>query len=506
MTAISLLSPSRMSIDGEYIEDHVAGYSSLKVSGRASLEYAITDADRSSGIDGMDYYSKRQQGRTLTITFALFASSQPELTTRFRALKNFVKGENRELRFADEPNKHYIGTLKTIELPDEGKLRQSDLAMTFYCADPYLTSDIVKTETASSVDGILTATVANEGSGEVYPVYEITHTAENGYISKVQDDGTLELGAVEEADGSTYTHSEELATLSDLAGAAADTGTNRMRSAYNTGGTLISDQPSGTTSVVLRLSSVGTGSSSLWRGGMKTFTLPADSEGAIGSVNFYSYFNIWFETGLMGQTAEFTIAFLDASNNVIAGYSIRKSDKSGNTAYIEFWGNGKLLKSIKFTPSYKDSENPLNCIHGDEDLNKEGEKLTFYFAGKYYEFNDSAIAESACTKVQVSFSQAPGPTTGDKYVSRCYLRRFYIKKSNVEKWQDNPNRYAAGSQITVDVASDTVELNGLVKNDEVVTGSVFAPIQPGETDINFYKSSWCTTDPTVQVKYYERWL
>lgn len=42
MTAISLLSPSRMSIDGEYIEDHVAGYSSLKVSGRASLEYAIT--------------------------------------------------------------------------------------------------------------------------------------------------------------------------------------------------------------------------------------------------------------------------------------------------------------------------------------------------------------------------------------------------------------------------------------------------------------------------------
>lgn len=494
-----------MSLDGVYIEEAVSGYSTLKVSGRGALEYAITDEDRPVGVDGMDYYGKRIAGRTLTITFALFASNQAELTARFRVLKNFVKGEDRELRFADEPDASYTGTLETIDVPDEGDIRMIDATMTFYCADPDLISDIPTTVTAAAnADGILTAVVENDASAKAYPVYRIKHNAENGYIGISHSDTMLELGSVEEADGTTYTQSEELATITDLIACAADTGTNRMHSTYNTGGTLKTGTHDGYTG--LELNAVGSGSSSLWRGGMRTFTMPADSEGAYGAVNFYSYMNFGFETGLMGQTGEITVAFLDASNNVIAGYAIRKSDKSGNTAKFEFWANNKVLKTISFTPSYKDNENPFNVGHGDADIRKEGEKLTFYWFGKYYEYNVSAVAESVCTKIQVSFSQAPGRTKDSKYVSRCYLRRIYLKKLNVSKYRNDPNRYAEGSEVVIDTASDSITVNGLSKNEELVTGSIFAPLEPGETTIQFYKSSWCTADPTITVEFRKRWM
>lgn len=74
---------------------------------------------------------------------------------------------------------------------------------------------------------------------------------------------------------------------------------------------------------------------------MRTLTLPADSEGVAGAKNFYCYLNYWFETGLMGQTAEQSIAFLTADNKVICGYSLYKADMSGNTATLGFGRMGR---------------------------------------------------------------------------------------------------------------------------------------------------------------------
>ena len=503
---ISLIS-NAVSLDGEYIEDNVPGYKTLSVSGRYSDEYTISEEERPVGIDGSDYYGKRRPAKQITVTFRLYGDDTEERLERFRELKGFCKGENRIIRFKNEPDKFYSGTIQSFSAPYEGREKAKCLesSMILYCENPDAVEDIPTTVTAAAnADGILTAVVENDASAKAYPVYRIKHNAENGYIGISHSDTMLELGSVEEADGTTYTQSEELATIADLIACAADTGTNYMHTAYNTGGTLKTGTHDGYTG--LELNAVGSGSSSLWRGGMRTFTMPADSEGAYGAVNFYSYMNFGFETGLMGQTGEITVAFLDASNNVIAGYAIRKSDKSGNTAKFEFWANNKVLKTISFTPSYKDTENPFIVDRGDADIRKEGEKLTFYWFGKYYEYNVSAVAESVCTKIQVSFSQAPGRTKDSKYVSRCYLRRIYLKKLNVSKYRNDPNRYAEGSEVVIDTASDTITVNGMSKNEELVTGSIFAPLEPGETTIQFYKSSWCTADPTITVEFRKRWL
>lgn len=61
----------------------------------------------------------------------------------------------------------------------------------------------------------------------------------------------------------------------------------------------------------------------------------------------------------MGQTGEQSIAFLTADNKVICGYSLYKTDMSGNTAALEFWLNGKIVDTKMFTPSDNQMANPL---------------------------------------------------------------------------------------------------------------------------------------------------
>ena len=492
-----------VSIDGIFIENKVEGYRTLSVSGRESLEYAITDKDRPLEMDGMECYGKRQLSRTLTVRYKLTATTAYEFMTRYRKLKDFLRGESRVIRFADEPNAHYVGTLQSLDSPEPGCLNVVS-EMTFYCSDPYLVSDVITTVTASIEDGKLIARVDNDSSGDVYPVYRIKHRTENGYIGIVHKSGAFEMGNIEEADGSTYKQSESLASLEDFISLPDDHGTNFMHPNHVMNGTLDTETINGR--LCLKLKSIGSEIAGKWCGGMRTLTIPPDSEGASGAKNFYCYLNHWFETGLMGQTAEQSIAFLTVDNKVICGYSLFKADMTGNTACLEMWANGKVLRSIAFTPSYSDNQNPFNHGRGHSDIRKEGDKVTFFWFGSYPSFSVPEIKEMACHKIQIAFTQYAGRGLGDRYVTRNYLRSSDYRKLNVDKWKDEPNRYPNTSEVVVNCEEDSITVNGLPRNEEMVTGSAFYPLPPGETDIEFYTSSWCHEQPEVTVEYRKRWL
>ena len=503
MYDVNNASDEAISIDGTYIEDAVAGYRTLSVSGRESLAYTITDEDRPVGTDGMEYYGKRQQSRTITVRFELSAPSASAFMARYRKLKDFCKGEGRKLRFADEPNAHYTGTLSSVDAPEPGSLRVV-AEMAFYCADPYLESDVITTVTASVVDGKLTAHVVNDGSGEVYPTYRITHGAENGYLGIVHPGGAFEMGNRDEVDQEAYKRSETLAVFTDVVAISDDSGINYMHPNHIMGGALIAQTISGRQ--CLRLNSTGTETNGRWCGGMRTLTLPVDSEGVSGSKNFYCYLNWWFESGIMGQTGELSVAFLTADNKVICGYSLYKVDQTGNIAALEFRILDEIYKSEPFaTFSYYD-QNPFIMENGNMDIRKEGDKITFHWWYAYPSFSDPVIAEMKCSKIQIAFTQFAGRGLGNKYMTRNYLRDLKFQKLNVEKWKDVPNRYTAGSEAVVNTATDAITVNGLPRNDELVTGSVFAPLPPGETDVEFYPSSWCSANPTVTVEFKKRWL
>lgn len=118
----SALPSEAISLDGNYIDSNIKGFRTLAVSGRESIEYDVSDEDRPTGIDGTEYYGKHMPARKLIVKYQLIADSAALFMQRYRELKKFCTGENRIIRFADEPEAHYTGTLIEIEKPDSGAL------------------------------------------------------------------------------------------------------------------------------------------------------------------------------------------------------------------------------------------------------------------------------------------------------------------------------------------------------------------------------------------------
>ena len=309
---------------------------------------------------------------------------------------------------------------------------------------------------------------------------------------------------MEETDWENYKQNEKLVRLSDLSALPDDPGTNYMHPNHVMGGSLVTETIGG--KPCLRLRSTGAVSAGKWIGAMKTLTVPADSEGHAGAKNFYCYLNHWFETGLMGQTAEQSVAFLTGDNKVICGYSLFKSDMTGNTACLEFWLNGKIVRSISFAPSSSDNANPFNNGRGHNDIRKEGDKVTFYWFGSYPSYRSSAIRNMECKKIQVAFTQFDSRGLGNKYVTRNYLRSLEFQKMGVEKWRDVPNRYQEGDVVSIDGEAARVYVNGMANMGDEMIGTKYFHVPPGETKVQFYYSGFCNPAPVVTARIKEAFL
>ena len=356
--------------------------------------------------------------------------------------------------------------------------------------------DIVQVKAAAE-NGILTAHVDNDSSAAVYPIYRIKHVTENGYLGIVHPGGAFEMGNREEADTETYQQSEVLTKgMSDY---VAYTGTNPKNPAILNNGTLnlASDG-------YLRLSSQGSGTH--WHGGSRKWDLPADSNGEVGAKNFYLWFRLQFMTGLIAQTGLIQVMLTDASNNLIAAFEVHKDDMVGNKAYAQAWVGGNSIREAfrwDFTPTIYEKDNSFIYSKGYEDILKIGSKIRFFYYGKYYEINVPELANVKVASVQVFIGQY---ASWGKLVTVMGVGELRGRKDYVNKLRDIPNRYAAGSEIVIDTESDSITVDGLPANDELVDGSEFSVFPVGETDIEFYTSSWCKSLPMVSVEYRKRWL
>ena len=412
--------------------------------------------------------------------------------------------EPKELVFGNAPDRvFYAVPMGDLDFDDYECLGEG--VITWLVPDGLAHSTVEKTFPASlNADGILEATIVNRGTESVPVSYEIVHKHENGYLGIVSQYGVMQYGCVEETDWENYKQNEKLVRLSDLSALPDDPGTNYMHPNHVMGGSLVKETIGG--KPCLRLRSTGAVSAGKWIGAMKTLTVPADSEGHAGAKNFYCYLNHWFETGLMGQTAEQSIAFLTGDNKVICGYSLFKSDMTGNTACLEFWLNGKIVRSISFAPSSSDNANPFNNGRGHNDIRKEGDKVTFYWFGNYPSYRSSAIRNMECKKIQVAFTQFDSRGLGNKYVTRNYLRSLEFQKMGVEKWRDVPNRYQEGDVVSIDGEAARVYVNGMANTGDEMIGTKYFHVPPGETKVQFYYSSFCNPAPVVTARIKEAFL
>lgn len=498
----SSLPAEAVKFNGVWLDQKVPGFRTLHVSGRELIECEIAD-DQMGSMDGTQYQYKRYPSRTITVTYQLIAESDTAFREAYNQLNGLLDAEQAELLFNDETDKYFIATKASNSEVSPG-MNHVTGDICFYCTDPRKYSTTEKTFQASlNEDGILEATIVNNGTESVPISYEITHNDDNGYIGIVSEHGAMQYGLVKEADGENYQQNEMLATLEDFFDAPDDVnGTDVMHPSHGVKGTLADATWFGNRFLKFGTKGDAVGAAN---GGLRTIEIPADSNGEKGCRNFYSYFHLIFYAGAMGQTGEMCINWLTEDNKMIAGVNWYKTDTSGNTGYYELWANGKLLKTYAYTTSHLHSQNPWYWDWGHCDLRKEGNRLTFFYWANYPSYVIPEIEGMECAKIQIAIKQY-GDRSGAKLMTHMGINVFHFQKLHVEKWRDVPNRYQPGDVLSIDGDTTKAYVNGMPRLDDEIVGTKPFLAPPGETKVQFCYSDFCETAPSVTARIREAYL
>ena len=450
--------------------------------------------------NGSDFAYTSYENKQIVMPFTI----EGNLEEKYDALQKALKvDEPKKLVFGNVPNKcFYAIPSGTLEFSEETEFL-GEGTITWLIPDGVAYSTAEFDFYGVQNNGYQTITIQNNGTEWADVDYEITHQHENGFIGLVSQYGVIQLGKQEEADGENYEASEELFNGYGLF--QDDHGTSYQNPENTTQGTLEVRNVAGYNVMALKGGQVTSG---YWNGGMKTLTIPVDSEGRRGAKNFYCYTQHWFETGLMGQTGAQTIAFLTGDNKVICAMSINKSDTVGNTAHVDWFApQNKKIKTLDFQPtSYEDNPFNLKMGGGHNDFLKEGDKLRIFWYGKYYHFTIPEIKDMVCEKIQVWIGQWGSRDLGNQLVTHNYLKSIWFRKDNVEKYRDVPNRYRAGDVVSIDGESTKVYVNGMVAKGDEITGTDYFKVPPGITEVQFCYSSFSSPPPQIKAKIREVYL
>lgn len=479
-----------------------------------------TNTVQPNPIIGADFTQNSINSKSITVNFIADVKLD-----RFTSVRNALASalnvkQPAALIFDDDPNQVWWAVPDGTPTLDESSFYQAVGSITFLV--PSGVSESVETNIlnasnsggqlgtiTNNSDGSVDIEINNTGNLEAFPTIEITNVHENGYIAIAGQNGAIEIGNRQEADGVTNALSEYLYNSnSDLSFSKfkdATGTTNPQNSGLGTNGT-ISFQSDG-----LRFATQGTMSASQFAGGgMKVMTLPADSNGHVGAVNFYSHFNLLAWAGALGQTGILQILFTDSNDKLVAGYGIVKSDMNGNNAKCTFWVGGNSPKDyasrdFETNNGERNQKKPnimFNSSAGDADFLKEGANLGFYWYGSRLTTYVPELADVEISKVYLYLGQFKG---SNKFINNLSIRQINLTKNNVSVWKNVPNRYAANSKITVNMnGKDTVVINGMPAIQEKIRGTEPFSIPPGRSTLKILQSTWNTTPPIVQISYKER--
>lgn len=469
-----------------------------------NLSPSITNNTRSiENVNGGEFTHSTYSTKQIVMEFRISNSTARELSEFRRKMSEILYSkEPKRLIFSDEPSIYYEAIVDGEPVLGEDDMYSTG-TITWLIPDGVAYSTAEFSFDGVQKDGYQTITIQNNGTEWADVDYEITHNHENGFIGLVSQYGVIQLGKEEEADGENYEASEELFNGYSLF--QDDHGTSYQNPENTTQGTLEVKNVAGYNVMALK---GGQATSGYWNGGMKTLTIPVDSEGRRGAKNFYCYTQHWFETGLMGQTGAQTIAFLTGDNKVICAMSINKSDTVGNTAHVDWFApQNKKIKTLDFQPTAYE-QNPFNLKMGGghNDFLKEGDRLRIFWYGQYYYFTIPEIKDMVCEKIQVWIGQWGSRDLGNQLVTHNYLKSIWFRKDNVEKYRDVPNRYRAGDVVTIDGESTKVYVNGMPAKGDEITGTDYFQVPPGTTEVQFCYSSFSSPPPHIKAKIREVYL
>ena len=351
--------------------------------------------------------------------------------------------------------------------------------------------------------------LVNNGNVPAFPVVTVKNNTENGYIGLVNASGALEVGARGEADTETVKRSE---VLLDFRGdkiaegfARAVKNSSVTNSRWdNIAGTSELITVDGKKRIKVREQTSGTYNENYGTG--LSWEIPADSTGQKGSLNDYIFCKLVYQLDSVAQCGFIKVAVSDASGQFLYGI---ETYKRYNGLYCGFnvfatdnAGGYNFLKTFDFDSSSDKSKNPFEKTRGQFEITRNDERVQVYYNGSHYNFFVPEIRGKKSAKIHVTI----GAFRGKAIVPHLYLDELMYRKDFVSVINDLPNRYPIGSNVILDSENNSVTVDGIEKTVDVVQGSKFLSIPPGNSQLEVYCSSWVKTKPTVKVEFKERYL
>lgn len=351
--------------------------------------------------------------------------------------------------------------------------------------------------------------LVNNGNVPAFPVVTVKNNAENGYIGLVNTSGAFEVGDREEADTGIVKRSE---VLLDFRGNKISDGFTRAtknKTITNDNSENVKGVSEITTlwdkkHIKLRDQFNGTDTKNYATG--LTWDIPVDSAGGIGSLDDYIFGKQIFLPGAINQYGFVKITVSDTAGQFLYGVETFKRTQGQDCEFNVFGSDGKgsyyFLKCWNFTGLSDSKVNPFTSSNGQFEIKRNDDRVQVYYQGSHYSFTIPEIKGRKSAKIHVML----GAYHDKPMVTHMYIDELLYRKDFVPAIGDVPNRYPIGSNVVLNSENDTVTVDGLEKIVDVVDGSSFLTIPPGNSQLEVYCSSWVKTKPTVKVEFKERYL
>ena len=351
--------------------------------------------------------------------------------------------------------------------------------------------------------------LVNNGNVPAFPVVTVKNNAENGYIGLVNTSGAFEVGAREEADTGIVKRSE---VLIDFRGDRISDGFARAtknKAVTNDN----SENVVGTAELTtlwdkkhIRLRDQTTSGKYGNYATSLSWDIPIDSSGAVGSLDDYIIGRQIFVSNAANQYGFIKITVSDTAGQFLYGVETFKRTQGQDCEFNVFGTDGKgsyyFLKCLNFTGVSDSKLNPFTSSRGQFEIKRNDDRVHVYYQGSVYSFIIPEIKSRKSAKIHVML----GAYHDKPMVTHMYIDELLYRKDFVPAIGDVPNRYPIGSNVVLNSENDTVTVDGLEKVVDVVDGSSFLTIPPGNSQLEVYCSSWVKTKPTVKVEFKERYL
>ncbi|ORJ27937.1 distal tail protein Dit [Streptococcus oralis] len=351
--------------------------------------------------------------------------------------------------------------------------------------------------------------LVNNGNVPAFPVITVKNNAENGYIGIVNASGALEVGDREEADIGVVKRSEVLIDFREdriLNGFARAT---KNKAVTNDNGENVVGMSELTTlwnKKHIRLKDQTTPGKYGNYATSLSWDVPIDSAGAVGSLDDYITGKQIFVSNAANQYGFIKITVSDTNGQFLYGFETFKRTQGQDCEFNVFGsdGNGSyyFLKCWNFIGTSGSDLNPFSSTKGQFELKRNDDRLQVYYKGSHYSFIIPEIKGRKSAKIHVML----GAYHDKPILAHMYLDELLYRKDFVPTIGDVPNRYPIGSNVVLNSENDTVTVDGIEKIVDVVDGSSFLTIPPGNSQLEVYCSSWVKTKPTVKVEFKERYL